>query len=171
MAVVLIFLSLNTVSLVLGNILLPDTLNLAPRLGGNITSANLDPISRLAERAGVCTLPGGVQCPNALIYCCPPGNICQPAILHCCPSYGLQCNGQACCDPAMYAPHNNPHLSALTQFTALYAVRLFLLAAVSKGPHAAGPVAAPLATRAVEADVSYKPSRLQAIPPRRQLAL
>ncbi|KAJ7282576.1 hypothetical protein C8J57DRAFT_1463236 [Mycena rebaudengoi] len=155
MAVILIFLSLNTVSLVLGNILLPDTLNLAPRLGGNITSANLDPIFRLAERAEVCTLPGGVQCPNALIYCCP-----HPATFASLQFYTV----------ALRMVYNATGRHVVTQ-RSLYAVRLFLLAAVSKGPHAAGPVAAPLATRAVEADVSYKPSRLQAIPPRRQLAL
>ncbi|KAJ7282575.1 hypothetical protein C8J57DRAFT_47178 [Mycena rebaudengoi] len=102
MAVILILLALNAVSLVFGNMLLPDTLNqVAPSLGNNISSAftNLDPVSRLAKRAGVCTIPGDVQCPNSLIYCCPVGEICQLAIPQCCPSYGLQCSGRACCDP------------------------------------------------------------------------
>ncbi|GLB40047.1 hypothetical protein LshimejAT787_0705570 [Lyophyllum shimeji] len=52
-----------------------------------------------------CVTPGWVPCANAN-FCCLPGEICQPNNPKggvrgwCCPSYGLQCNGRACCNPA-----------------------------------------------------------------------
>ncbi|KIJ29031.1 hypothetical protein M422DRAFT_54387 [Sphaerobolus stellatus SS14] len=52
------------------------------------------------QEESICTKPGGVQCPNAPEFCCLPSEICQLDTFQCCPSYALQCNGQACCDPA-----------------------------------------------------------------------
>ncbi|KAF8062492.1 hypothetical protein FPV67DRAFT_274935 [Lyophyllum atratum] len=52
-----------------------------------------------------CNNPAYVPCSNAN-FCCQPGQICQPNNPRgtgrgwCCPSYGLQCNGRACCNPA-----------------------------------------------------------------------
>jgi len=74
----------------------------APRFGislGNTVSPLIGLTQRQEERT--CTIPGGVQCPNAPEFCCLPSEICQLDTFQCCPSYGLQCNGQACCDPAI----------------------------------------------------------------------